>query len=102
MYLVTILDFCIPLSIRIPVPCGIPAIAEFCGRRIFFFSVVKIPSRNFAGGEFGEQELVIMSVGLTCEMVLDDAPEDSLSLEPILEASGSKKATDIEDGCPQQ
>ncbi|KAJ7838170.1 hypothetical protein B0H13DRAFT_2287676 [Mycena leptocephala] len=38
---------------------------------------------------------------------LDDAPEDSLSLEPpqvkpILETSGSKKATEIEDGCPQQ
>jgi hypothetical protein len=38
---------------------------------------------------------------------LDDAPEDSLSLEPpqvkpILEASGSKTATEIEDRCSQQ
>jgi hypothetical protein len=46
-----------------------------CGRRgwrrLFFFLGCKIPSRNFAGGEVGEQEFMIMSVVLTCGIVLE-------------------------------
>jgi hypothetical protein len=37
----------------------------------FFFFGCKIPSRKIAGGEDGEQEFMIMSVVLTCGIVLE-------------------------------